>query len=130
MTWECFLTTEEESRQGDDWPVIGAMWELKLPTKEDTEGWNLSDEYWSRIYPKRGPLIVMLPGYVKDGDGNIKIHGWPWCVDSKQSNPPHTGWTITGEAPKITVNPSINAIGSYHGYIRDGVITDGPPDNF
>lgn len=34
------------------------------------------------------------------------------------------GWKVTGTPPTITVTPSINCIGSYHGYIRDGVITD------
>jgi Family of unknown function (DUF6527) len=29
-------------------------------------------------------------------------------------------WMISGEAPKITVEPSINAEPNWHGFIRDG----------
>lgn len=39
---------------------------------------------------------------------------------------PATGggkWTVTGELPKITVHPSIHQIGSYHGFVRDGIVT-------
>jgi hypothetical protein len=37
-------------------------------------------------------------------------------------------WQVTGEPPKITVNPSINAgdgpgPGNWHGWIKDGVMT-------
>lgn len=33
-------------------------------------------------------------------------------------------WDVTGELPKVTVSPSIHMVGIYHGYIRDGQITD------
>ena len=33
-------------------------------------------------------------------------------------------WTWTGTLPRITVTPSVNCIGRYHGWIRDGVVTD------
>lgn len=36
-------------------------------------------------------------------------------------------WDVTGEAPNITVSPSINCLerGGWHGHIQNGVITDG-----
>lgn len=38
------------------------------------------------------------------------------------------GWTVTGEAPNITMHPSLNVgEGSddhWHGWLRDGVLTD------
>lgn len=33
-------------------------------------------------------------------------------------------WRISGELPDITVQPSINCEGVYHGWITDGVISD------
>lgn len=36
-------------------------------------------------------------------------------------------WTLTGEAPKLTVHPSINDLDErapWHGWIREGVLVD------
>jgi len=34
------------------------------------------------------------------------------------------GWEISGEPPRITVRPSINWVGRYHGWLTDGVLSD------
>ena len=62
---------------------------------------------WSRIRP---PICVVCPG------------GSHWVVDQKSRN--GDGWRVTGEAPKLTCEPSI-VVPNYHGYLRDGVFT--PP---
>ena len=62
----------------------------------------------------RRVLFVTLPGHE---------NGYPFCVHSAASRG-DSGWDVTGTAPKITVSPSIHIVGSYHGWIRDGVITD------
>ena len=33
-------------------------------------------------------------------------------------------WSMVGTPPAISVSPSINCVGSYHGVIRDGVLSD------
>lgn len=33
-------------------------------------------------------------------------------------------WTRTGTPPKITLSPSINLVGHWHGWLRDGVLVD------
>lgn len=33
-------------------------------------------------------------------------------------------WLVTGELPDVTVSPSIHMPNSYHGYVRDGQVTD------
>ena len=38
--------------------------------------------------------------------------------------PDGAGWTITGEPPHLTAHPSINVIGAYHGWLKDGVLSD------
>lgn len=64
---------------------------------------------------KRLPLIVRLPGA-----GDFAID----CRFFEGGNYYGDGWTVIGDPPLITVSPSINIVGSYHGYIRNGVILD------
>lgn len=62
----------------------------------------------------RLPLMVRLPC------------GVDWCVDVcawKDGRPYGDGWTVTGTAPLITVSPSINLPGIYHGFIAHGVLS-------
>lgn len=79
----------------------------------------LSPEYRRDWQHKRLPLVVVLPGPMV------------FCLDfrahDKQGRLLANGWTVTGEAPRITVHPSIDTStrrpGGWHGWIRDGVIT-------
>lgn len=60
----------------------------------------------------RPPILVMLPSRVL------------WCVDSMCVNSGnwYGGWSVTGKAPNISVSPSINVGGHYHGFLTNGVI--------
>lgn len=58
-------------------------------------------------HEKRG-WQIMLPGVV------------PWCTLDRTSQ---GLWGVSGEAPKLTVTPSIHVIGGWHGWITDGVLT-------
>jgi hypothetical protein len=66
--------------------------------------------------PEKGPdgrsLVVKLPpgGMIDE-----------WHVDGPSNNGP--GWTRSGEAPRITANPSI-LTPHYHGWLRDGVLVE------
>jgi hypothetical protein len=62
---------------------------------------------------------VMLPG------------GWEWVIyshsrsdgpDGKRVDGPK--WNVQGTIPQITVTPSINCVGHYHGFVTGGVISD------
>lgn len=68
---------------------------------------------WLRAMPNKPHphLIVRLPD------------GFDWDVDGPSSNNNGAGWTRTGEPPFVTANPSIASAG-YHGWLRDGVLTD------
>lgn len=44
----------------------------------------------------------------------------PFPIDHPSSD--GSRWERTGAPPRITVTPSINELGRYHGHIRDGVI--------
>ncbi len=71
---------------------VGAMW----------------DAHW---LPWKGPdgksLVLMTPG----GE---------WTIDGPSSSDGH--WTRRGEAPRISVSPSINFPGKFHGWLIDGVL--------
>lgn len=70
----------------------------------------LSDQYRERHLGRRPPIVVCLPG------------GRVFCVDGKSAG--GGGWTVSGDPPRITVTPSINWEGHYHGWLIDGVLSD------
>lgn len=66
----------------------------------------------SRVKPPAGgdPIMVKLPG------------GHDWCLDSEASGGGY--WVRSGTPPHLEVHPSINVVGSYHGWLQGGVLTD------
>lgn len=92
----------------------GSCWRVPLA---DVEG---DDPQW-HIVRKPSPefratgrdylIFMTLPGGAE----------WsPDCLSSESGQ----GWTVTGELPDITVQPSVHQIGRYHGFVTDGVLTD------
>lgn len=123
MSWQCRLIEWEDRdqvRDGKDGQLpVGTMWYLREMLSDQNESRQfyldhvLSIEYKRDWLGKRPPLCVALPG------------GHWFNVDSQASDSGEThGWTITGEPPNVTANPSINAVGDYHGWLRDGVLSD------
>lgn len=103
----------ENPQPGDMWPV---PYMVEGPGAEDFRANYLSEEYFQRWYGKRPPLMVQLP------------NGRPFCVDSRPSAG-GSGWDLTGEAPNITVHPSIAYANfsrerGYHGWLQNGVLSD------
>ena len=98
---------------------VGAM--FPIPDGADMTEWpwylasdkRLSEHYFKNNAHRRA-LFVVLPGrvlFVIDGQ----------CQKDGQS---YGGWCVSGQAPLITVNPSINIHGAYHGFLQNGVISD------
>jgi len=85
------------------------------PCKEGNDF--LSIHYWQTWSKIRPPICVVCP------------NGRQWEIDRKSSN--GTGWTVSGEWPNLTCNPSI-VVEGYHGFLQGGRFTaslDGlPPD--
>jgi hypothetical protein len=75
----------------------------------------LTDEYARDWMDKRPPLVVRLP------DGTSFMVDCRCTVDGVLQD---HGWTVTGEPPNITVSPSINIIGYYHGWLQNGILSD------
>lgn len=134
MSWKCRLIEYTKECNGQTLEV-GNMFYFKPPANykadfhDDDDGWywphfyahedKLSD-YYKQHNSGRPPLLVFLPGrslFCVDGacwrtptpGGKIEYYG---------------GWQVIGEAPLITLAPSINLVGSYHGFLQNGVISD------
>jgi hypothetical protein len=117
MPWTCSLVenpplNEHGNVKWRDLP-IGAMVYLDLP-EEELRQRHLSDQYWAQNAQHRKPLVVKLP------------NGYTFLVDSQcwENGRHYGGWTVTGTPPHITVQPSINMVGLYHGWLQSGVLSD------
>lgn len=119
MSWRCQLFESREAivvKFG--FVPVGAMWPWPSLNETDFGGYTtyIGDNYRRDWEGKRAPLVVKLPD------------GTEFCVDERASHeigkPSGSGWAVTGTAPAITVAPSINIIGRYHGFLQNGVITD------
>ena len=117
MTWQCKLIEKPELDENGNIDLskreVGDMWFLDVPP-EELKDRNLTAQYF-RDNAGRQPLVVMLPGrnyFLIDGQGFNEEKGHYDC------------WTVTGAPPKITVHPSINMVGRYHGFLQNGVIGD------
>jgi hypothetical protein len=114
MPWQCRLVDIAKQPK-----AIGDMWFGEaLPITNEPgrymdipSGDLLSDEYIRERMAKRKPLDVMMP------NGDV------FCIDAAVSGE-RRGWNVSGDPPRITVKPSINIIGRYHGFVTDGVISD------
>lgn len=96
---------------------IGNMFYLPKEYDETEWPWYLAkperiSEFYKQRNSDRQPLFVLLPGR------NI------FLVDGKcwSSGNYYGGWRVSGIPPQITVEPSINISGSYHGFLQNGVI--------
>lgn len=109
------------------------MWFDQIPDGPWQPGWcfhmgypGLSKHYLTEVAKVRKPIVVCLPER-EQGFARVTT----FCVDCHPTSDPDGGWTVEivgplvhGEQPDITVTPSINATGSYHGYVTHGVVTD------
>lgn len=112
-----FLDAEPVDQATGQPPVPGDMFfDPDIGEKGDDSHWGhhlLSDAYWNLPEPRRDPLCVVLP------------EGTHFYLDSKQVTDGlmhEPGWTITGTAPMVTVSPSINCLGRWHGFLESGVL--------
>jgi hypothetical protein len=106
VSWPLRLVDLEALRAQGKYPRPGDCWYAPWLS----EGWS-SPEYIRDHLGKRHPLVVCVPG------------GFDWCVDGPANNLGGHGWTVTGEAPRLTATPSIGTE-KYHGWLRDGVLSD------
>lgn len=118
MAWQCQMREPPTAADRKAGVRVGDMWYAPWMISGTETARYMLDHYLSTRYAaehmaRRPPLMVRLPG------------GIDFCIDSRADSPGgESGWTVTGEPPAITVSPSINVMHHYHGFIREGVITD------
>jgi len=115
MPWPIVLhgSLEEARLAGGGEVQIGAMWPMD---DEQFASWGDREGFLARGLG-RPPMYVSLPG------------GTWFLIDSRFYDPAHggfygEGWNPTGQAPQVTLHPSVNNHGRYHGWIQNGVISD------
>lgn len=102
----------EKPEPGDMWYaphlLVGDVGEFYLNHK-------LSDQYKRDWMSKRPPLMVRLPNGID-------------CLIDTRVDGETTGWDVTGEAPIITMHPSVNLWPGnprgWHGWLQNGVLSD------
>lgn len=123
MAWPLkYHSTKPETVQiGDVWPA----------DEEHHSEERLSDQYRRDWQGKRPPLFVCLPAFYENGFRSSQWFLMDRASSRSLSKKKTSGWDViiegvlvNGEQPNITVRPSINCVGSYHGYIKQGVIGD------
>ena len=139
MPWPLILLSEPEwRRRRDDYTLVAghccyAPWILlPRPVPGDPDGRTEDDwrkkELGSRYLtlpdnperPRRAPILICLPD-----DGSSPTIWCPDCMawNSAQGSHGH-GWEVNGVLPNVTITPSINYPGRYHGWVQAGVVTD------
>ena len=111
MAWKCFMV--EEHTVGNDFFIVPGHSE-PVSFKDLPIGamWFEEDELCVKL-PDRKPWNI---------DRGRKINAS--YVEHGSKSKPVPQWSRTGTPPLITVTPSVNCVGRYHGWVRDGVITD------
>lgn len=109
----------------------------ELRRLQDQDRIHLSAHYFAHN-SSRPPLILKLPGdlyFLVDGQCYSPTctkcgakHGWRHeaCPKGGEHAPRghYDGWKVSGTPPRITVEPSIHYPDYYHGWLKDGVISD------
>ena len=122
MGWKCFIL-DGPPRNGTSDYQPGAMWIGDTDPRNPTEdaNWNFvpSIEYLAGTMK---PWWIALPGpsYTIEGEEHKTLQYF--ALGQRASGNP-TGWVISGKPPNITITPSIDCVGRYHGFVRDGIIT-------
>ena len=116
MSWKCRLIENPELDANGNIDIakreVGDMWFLDVPDAELKDR-HLTAQYFAQN-AHRKPLVVLLPGkiyFLIDGQ----------CFGEKGY---YDAWKVTGAPPNISVHPSINVVGRYHGFLTNGVIGD------
>lgn len=109
MAWKLKLHNQQPTL-----PQVGDMWFCRKCFNENYRQYYLdvlSERYFHEWSQSRPPLYVLLPD------------GTEFCLDGKAACD-NTGWVVRGFPNEIHLTPSINIRGGYHGFIRNGILTD------
>lgn len=99
--------------------VQGVVFGSSGDAREHGKGaiWYSWKDETSRQFPQDvASVFIVMPvnGY---GDKGVICE---WTVDRK--NPCGAQWTLSGTRERPTLNPSLNWVGMWHGWLRDGFL--------
>jgi hypothetical protein len=125
MSWKVIYWAEKPDRPFGE-TEIGLLYASKIPNTR------LSRHYLDNTAKLRPPLYIILPRYYTDEEGTTLLHGGQsFCIDQAPTAQPEQGWhvecpwpLVDGAFVPLTLTPSINCVGSYHGFVTNGVISD------
>jgi hypothetical protein len=121
MSWQCFLI--KSIRQTDWEPTEGGgrvrRGIMTLPDGREVEWKDLPvGAMWhSDMLPADSKYDGYVPTWYV-----LLPNNCAWPIQHKGTD--GASWTMTGEPPNITTTPSINYVKRYHGWIKDGVISE------
>lgn len=125
MSWPLRFRSDPEpwldAQIGDCWYYPN--WRDDSPFQEQMRqhfiDFQASRQYVDQWADKRPPILVYLPP------------GFPFSPDERyrpadDSNVERNGWAVTGsiEDGSLVVSPSVNVVGTYHGWINNGGVSD------
>lgn len=107
---------------GREWPARSLPPGAMLDARWSPAAWKGPDGLGLTVVLPEGPYV----------EGETDTRGWWWNVDGPSNdgagNLNAHAWTRTGDPkavpPTISATPSINAVGRYHGFLTNGVLTD------
>lgn len=94
----------------------GDCWRVPLDADWDDIRY---DELW------RDRLSPQFRASGRDFVWQVCLPGGGYWSPDFLSSVSNQGWSLTGDRPEnLTASPSINAVGSYHGWLQNGVLSD------
>ena len=102
-----------EKQVGDAWQILPAEIKMGADGRSYWYGYRISMSFEVQS-ARQNPIAVVLPS---------AYGGIHFCVDSDWTDADGS-WTVSGHLPNLTLSPSVNLVGIYHGWIQNGVISD------
>lgn len=119
--WQVNQEPYYRSSDGREWQARNLPPGAMLDAYWQPEAWKGPDGMAVTVILPEGPYV----------EGMTDTRSWWWIVDGPATEAskliPHA-WSRTGDPkanpPTISATPSINAVGRYHGFLTNGVLTD------
>ena len=123
--WKCFVVRPSPASD----PADPVMWTGVRDGETITRTWDqmppgavaaFAADDPSRDTVAHGKRYIGEDGY----EVFVRLPGRVWWNIGAPSTGGGPGWTRSGAVPEITAHPSIHYVWTYHGYVRNGYVTD------
>jgi len=121
MPWQCFMVEDLGYSQNENGEVSWRKFRLADGSEVLWNDLKPGAMWWSRYSGEPDELCIKLPGGNVGNEFNMDLGRHR---NEGKMTKIHPAWQRTGEAPNITLTPSINWVGQYHGWLQNGILTD------